>query len=83
MTRQTRLERDRLIRLAVVGMDENSRERELSDLYMNGETDQTIHEMGWYWKNISATKRKICQILLDAGIEVEQRKKGNDNETHP
>lgn len=74
MIRQTWIERHRLIKLAVESMDAASPEKELADFYMEGESEDYIREeRGWTRKRIWQTKRKIRQILIDAGIVPPER----------
>lgn len=74
MIRQTWLERHRLIKLAVEGMKENTPEKELTDLYMEGESEDYIcDELGWSRNRIWRTKRRIKEILIAAGIVLPQK----------
>ena len=77
MTRQTRLERNRLIQMTVDAMEEASPEKDLSLFFMDGETEAYFSECrGWTLNSIWKTKRKIRQLLIEAGIEIEEKPKG-------
>jgi len=80
MIRQTRIERHRLIKLAVESMDAASPEKELADFYMEGESEDYIREeRGWTRKRIWQTKRRMKQ---NKETEDEQQKIENQTEIH-